>query len=380
MPRFDRYLLAQLTILFGFFALVLVSIYWVNRGVSLFEQLIGDGQSALVFLEFAALTLPNVIRLVLPIAAFAATVYVVNRMISESELVVMQALGCSPWRLARPVLVFGLLVAAPIAVLTHVLVPASRAQLDERRDEISRDIAAQFLSEGQFLHPARGVTLYIREITERGELRDIYLSDARSPETRVTYTAKRALLVDGETGPKLVMFDGMAQSLKRADRRLATTSFADFAYDIGALIDTARIRPPRLEVMPTAALLNPTDEMIEATGEPRAVFLYEGHARNAQPLLAVAGALIGYGALLVGGFSRFGVGRQVLMAIILLIGVNLLNNAAADIAQSNAALWPVTYLAPLIGTGIGAAMIWASARRRSVPSGAATTGRGEVRP
>ena len=43
MSRFDRYLLSQLLALFGFFALVLVAVFWVNRAVGLFDQLIGDG-------------------------------------------------------------------------------------------------------------------------------------------------------------------------------------------------------------------------------------------------------------------------------------------------------------------------------------------------
>ena len=102
MPRIDRYLLSQFLQLFGFFALVLVGIYWMNKAVGLFDQLIGDGQSALIFLEFSLLTLPLVIKLVLPVAAFIATVYVTNRMMSESELVVMQATGFSAFRLARP--------------------------------------------------------------------------------------------------------------------------------------------------------------------------------------------------------------------------------------------------------------------------------------
>ena len=71
MSRFDRYLLSQLVALFGFFALILVAVYWVNRAVGLFDRLLGDGHSALVFLEFSLLMLPNVIRLVLPIAATA---------------------------------------------------------------------------------------------------------------------------------------------------------------------------------------------------------------------------------------------------------------------------------------------------------------------
>ena len=111
MARFDRYLLSQLMVLFGFFALVLVLVYWINRAVVLFDQLIADGQSAVVFLEFTALTLPNVIRAVLPVAVFASSVYVTNRLSSESELVVVQSTGFSAFRLARPILVFGILVA-----------------------------------------------------------------------------------------------------------------------------------------------------------------------------------------------------------------------------------------------------------------------------
>ena len=101
MARFDRYMLSQLIMLFGFFSLILVMVYWINRAVSLFDQLIADGQSITVFLEFTALSLPNLIRLVLPIAAFAASVYVTNRMSNESELVVVQASGYSPFRMIQ---------------------------------------------------------------------------------------------------------------------------------------------------------------------------------------------------------------------------------------------------------------------------------------
>ena len=63
MNRFDRYLLSQLLIVFGFFSLILVLVYWVNRAVRLFDRLIGDGHSTLVFLELSALTLPGITEL-----------------------------------------------------------------------------------------------------------------------------------------------------------------------------------------------------------------------------------------------------------------------------------------------------------------------------
>ncbi|HEX9857775.1 MAG TPA: LptF/LptG family permease, partial [Paracoccaceae bacterium] len=235
MSRFDRYLLSLLLALFGFFSLVLVAIYWINRAVRLFDQLIGDGQSALVFLEFSVLTLPNVIRLVLPISAFAATVYGINRLTQESELVVMQATGFSAMRLARPVLFFGLIVSMMMLVLMHVLVPASRATLALRSAEISQNVTARFLTDGQFMHPTKGITLYIREITVNGELRDLFLADDRNVNDRSIYTAGRALLVRGDAGPKLVMLEGMVQSLSRDGQQMSVTRFADFTYDLGAL-------------------------------------------------------------------------------------------------------------------------------------------------
>jgi lipopolysaccharide export system permease protein len=366
LPRFDRYLLSQLLALFGFFSLVLVAVYWINRAVGLFDQLIGDGQSALVFLEFSLLTLPNVIRLVLPISAFAATVYVANRLMAESELVVMQATGFSAFRLARPVLWFGLIVAAMMLILMHVLVPASRATLASRSAEISANVTARFLNDGQFMHPGAGITLYIREITANGELRDMFLADDRADDNRVTYTAARALLVRGDTGPKLIMFDGMAQTVTKATARLSVTRFADFTYDLGALISVGDNTGRTLEELSTMALLRVDPSLIAETGESRAAFLYEAHSRFATPFLATAAALIGFASLLLGGFSRFGLWRQIIFAVVMLIAVQTLNTLAASAGLRSDARWGLAYVAPVFGLALGVFLLWYSQRPRRV--------------
>ncbi len=366
MAKFDRYLLSQLLALFGFFSLVLVAVYWVNRAVGLFDQLIGDGQSALVFLEFSMLTLPNVIRLVLPISAFAASVYVANRLTQDSELVVMQATGFSSFRLARPVLMFGLIAAAMMAVLMNVLVPDSRSRLAERSAEISENVTARFLRDGQFMHPAKGITLYIREIAPTGELQDLFLSDDRRPEERTTYTARRALFVRSEAGPKLVMFDGMAQTVAAPARSLSVTRFEDMTYDLGALLAGPAQKGRTLDELSTPELLSASPALIDETGETRAAFLQEGHARIAQPFLAMAAALIGFAALLLGAFSRFGLWRQIGVAVLLLIVVQTINTTGSAQALRDAAKWPLVYAAPVLGLAIGLAMLWLSQRPRRI--------------
>ncbi|MFP4274660.1 MAG: LPS export ABC transporter permease LptF [Paracoccaceae bacterium] len=351
-------------VLFGFFALVLVSVYWVNRAVILFDQLIADGHSAGIFLEFSLLSLPKVIGLVLPMAAFAAAVYVTNRLSTESELTVMQATGFSPWRMARPVAVFGLIVAAMMAMLTHVLIPASVTQLKQREAEISGSVSARLLREGTFLHPTPGVTFYIGDITAEGELRDVYLSDRRQPARPVAYTARNAFLLRGDEGTTLVMVDGLAQSLDRPGQQLSTTTFADFAYDVSALVETRGPSRPRLDQMSTAALLGDPAAAAALTGDSLARVLEEAHMRFQDPLLAMVAALIGFSTLIAGGFSRMGLGRRIVLAIFLLVAVKLVESAVADPLRGRAALWPLVYVPTLAGLGMTWVLLWQAARPR----------------
>ncbi len=352
--------------LFGFFSLVLVLVYWVNRAVVLFEQLISNGQSALVFLEFTVLSLPNVIRVVLPISAFAAAVYVANRMRGESELVVIQSAGFSPARLARPVAVFGLFCAVVTLVLTHLLVPMSTGRLEERGAEIAQDVTAGLLTDGEFLHPADDITVFIREITPRTELMGLFLSDMRDPARRVTYTAQRGLLVRTEDGPRLLMYAGVVQDLTLSTGRLATTRFDSFAFDISDLVQMSDQSDRRTAEVPTAELLSPTPALVAETGDTLAELGFEGHERFTQGLAALVAPLVGFAVMMLGGFSRFGAWRQIIGAICCLIGIEMIDNVTAGLVLSGAP-WPLAYLSTAMGLALAAGILALAARpvRRS---------------
>lgn len=362
MGKFDRYMLSQLFVHFGFFALVLVLVYWINRAVTLFDQLIANGQSALVFLEFSALTLPNVIRVVLPIAGFAATIYVTNKLTSESELVVVQSTGFSPYRLARPVFAFGILVVFLMSILTHILVPTSNRQLIVRSAEIAENVASSFLIEGRFLHPAKGITFYIRDITATSELEDMFLSDAREAGSVTTYTSKRALIVRDLGGLKLLMFDGMAQILDTKTQRLSTTTFEDFVLDIGDLVKMTAPQGRQLHTMATWSLLSPSPDLLTEINRSAAQVNKAVHERISQSLLALVAALAGFSCLLIGGFSRFGIWRQVIGAIVFLVLIKTVDNLAEDVVRQDVDLWFVLYLPTLVGLMAAFALLWVSSR------------------
>ncbi|MGB8813600.1 MAG: LptF/LptG family permease, partial [Paracoccaceae bacterium] len=166
---------------------------------------------------------------------------------------------------------------------------------------------------------------------------------------------------------KLVMLDGMVQNLSRGDGRMSVTRFADFTYDLGGLIASDKTIGRTLEELSTHELLNPTETLLSETNETRAAFLFEGHSRFSQPLLATASALIGFSALLLGAFSRFGLWRQILFAVLLLIGMQLINTWTTGVALRDVRAWPLAYAAPLFGLGISLFLLWLAQRPRRLP-------------
>jgi lipopolysaccharide export system permease protein len=259
-----------------------------------------------------------------------------------------------------------------VAVLMNVLEPISNRKLDARRIEVQADKTSQFLVEGTFVHPAGGVTLYIRQIADTGELQDVLIVDARDPRAETTYTARQAALARAGNGPKILMFDGMAQRLNRDDGRLSVTRFGELSYDISGLLAGPEAVGLRADHLGTPTLLAATPETQAETGLTRAVLLSEGHSRLAQPLLALAGAMIGFSALLTGSFSRFGLWRQIGVGVTGLVAVQFLANFASTVANDNAGNWPVLYLPAVLGIALALGMTAiAAAPRRRRPAEAA---------
>jgi lipopolysaccharide export system permease protein len=104
--------------------------------------------------------------------------------------------------------------------------------------------------------------------------------------------------------------------------------------------------------------------MVETHGFRRGEATEELHGRIAQPLLCVVAALIGFATLLTGGFSRFGVWRQILAALVLLVAVKFIEGLVTEPVQRNPALWPLMYVPVLFGLGAAGLMLWHVARPR----------------
>lgn len=365
MSKLDRYILRQLAVALGFFLLVFTGVIWLTQAVRLIDTVIASGQGASTFLLFSTLVLPQVMVIVLPLAALGAALYALNRLYSDSELVVMMSTGVSPLDLLRPLAMFGLLIALALAVVMMLLVPRANEALADRSQAIRSDLASALLVERQFIHPMSGLTLFIQNTGPSGEMEGIFLNDQRDPARAVTYTAERALLVRDGMEARLIMLDGIALNAGQNGTRLNSVSFEQFVFDMSELIRESSGRTRRPSEYPLRELLDPSPEMLSGDRYSIGDFVSEGHYRIAMPLLALLYPMIALVTLLAGGYRRSGFGRRVIVAVAVSALAQIVMFAGRARTDTDPALWPLIYVPHLLALGyVAALLMWLSRERR----------------
>ncbi|HEY1708625.1 MAG TPA: LptF/LptG family permease, partial [Rhizomicrobium sp.] len=116
MSRLSNYVLSQLAGPTALFALLMTTVVWLTQSLRLLDLVINRGQSAATFAYLTLLILPSLLVIILPIAFFAGTLYALNKLSTDSELVVMWASGYSRAQLALPVFV----TAAGVMAATYL--------------------------------------------------------------------------------------------------------------------------------------------------------------------------------------------------------------------------------------------------------------------
>ena len=350
MSRFDRYLFTQYFLMFGFFSLILLFIYWINKAIALFDKLISDGQTFLVFLEFSILTIPPIIPIVAPLAAFAAAIFVTNRLKNDSELTIMQATGFSPLRLSRSIFLFGLVVTIILLIISHYLIPKSNNILLKRQNEVASSLNAKLLKVGSFIHPQNGVTFYIGGISTSGVIEDVFVLDERNKDREIIVTSKSGYLITNNNNPILVLKDGIVQNYDLKSTNLSTIHFQDLSYDLTSWSVKERMSKSKLLLTYSSFDLFKDPELVSILTDSSPIsVLEELHSRILTPLLALIAALIGFSALMIGDYSRFGASKQISVGIVILILIKLSESYGNELMLKSQGNWLALYLPVLIG-------------------------------
>jgi lipopolysaccharide export system permease protein len=314
MNRLGLYLLRQVSGPLVFFTFALTALVWLTQSLRMLDVVIQQGQTARTFIELSLLVMPSLLGIIMPVAFFCAAIYSLNRMHTDSELVVMWSAGMSRWHIAKPVIALALAVTFVVYSVNLYFMPAGMRAMKDRIFEIRSDLLAFILREGQFTNPIKGLTVYVRELKTNGELQGLLVYDDRDPKKPVIYLAEKGAIVSAPSGPRLLMNQGNVQQVTEENERPTFLTFDQYVLDLEQFSQetNVHIRETSERYLPELLYPDATQAWDKRYWNR---LLAEGHNRLASPLYTIVFALIALVALIGGDFSRRGYSRRIGIAV-----------------------------------------------------------------
>jgi lipopolysaccharide export system permease protein len=346
----NRYILRQCLSGMIFVTGALTAAVWLAQSLRLVDLIVNRGLSAEVFLYLAMLILPRFLDIVIPIGTFIAVLFVFNRLITESELVVMRAAGMSPFSLAKPVLELAGIAWLILMVLSLYLLPASNREFKDLQFEIRNRFVSSLLQEGSFTTISDKLTIYIGGRDDRGEVIGLMIDDERDPSHPVTILAERGAFADTGGGSRIIMVNGDRQQYERDTGKLSVLTFDRYVLDLDMMRDAPESRSREAQERYLGELFFPPEDLDPGTRE---AYLVEGNERLTVPLTAFSFAIIPLACLLPGEFNRRGQLRRVLTAVGCALTFQALDLAIRNLEGRFASAIPISYLIDLLPFAIG---------------------------
>ncbi len=207
---------------FGAFAIVLfslTSVIWITQALRDIDLMTSRGQTVLVFLGITGLVIPMLVLVIAPIALMIAVMHSIGRLSNDSELIVMNAAGMSPWALFRPFLIMAVGVSAVMTVIGSWLGPLGLQTLNSWANEVRADLVTNVVQPGRFNGFERGLVFHVRERQANGVLLGVFVDDRRNPKERATFLAEQGTIVKDDRGTFLVLETGSVQRLEIVQRQ-----------------------------------------------------------------------------------------------------------------------------------------------------------------
>jgi lipopolysaccharide export system permease protein len=220
---------------FSAFLIVLVSltaIIWVMQALRDLDLLTTQRQTMFTFIGITGMIVPLLVLVIAPIALMIAVAYVLNRLSADSEIIVMNASGMSPWRLFYPFLLVSIVVSLMVAIVAAYLSPLGLRTLRNWLTQVRADLVTSIVQPGRFTTIEKGLTFYIRERRISGQLVGILLDDRRDALEHVTVIAEEGQILKDDRGTFLLLQHGSVQRHEQTQRDPAIVVFDRYAFDL----------------------------------------------------------------------------------------------------------------------------------------------------
>ena len=232
MGSIGRYVFRTTMVAFLIALVTLTVVMWFTQAMREFDLITSERQTVLVFVGITGLIIPLLVMMIAPIALVLTVSHVLNKLSSDSEIIVMNAAGVSPWRLVMPFIAAAVVVSVLVASLAAYISPLSLRELRDWATQVRADILTNIVQPGRFTTVGGNLTFHIADRRPNGLLVGIFLDDRRDPKEHSTYLAEQGEIVKNDNGSFLVLEGGSIQRLETGQRDPRIVTFDRYAFDL----------------------------------------------------------------------------------------------------------------------------------------------------
>ena len=282
----------------GAFLVVLVSLtgaIWVTQALRDVDLMTGQGQTILTFLGITSLVIPGLVMVIAPIAMVLSASYILHKLSTDSEIIVMNSAGMRPWGLLTPFIAVTVIAATLLTALAVYVAPESLRTLRRWVAEVRADVVSNIVQPGRFIAIEHGLAFYIRERRPNGLLAGLLMDDRRDPAIRITILAELGEVVKNDNGNFLLMQNGSIQRYETKQPDPNIVVFDRYAFDLSQYGNAPIVRySVRERYLWQLISPEPTDLLYK---EQPGLFRAELHDRLLAPIYPFAFVLIAYAFL-----------------------------------------------------------------------------------
>lgn len=356
MKKLNVYIFHQISIGFLLVAFSLLSMLWLTQSLRFVEMVTNKGLPLQLFVQLTSLLMPRLFSVLSPIALFAAVLFVYNRLLADRELVVMQAAGISPWNNAKAAIFAGIVLSLFGIYVQNVIIPAAENAFRNLEWEVKNNISHLMFREGEFTTVQNNMTVFVAKHEKDGAVSGVLLNDERSHDKKVTLSAEKGRIVYTDTGPKIILVNGVRQELSRDSQQFSSLKFERYSVELGQT-GSKKIKDAGVREKTLWQLLN-AEKDSSLSAEDKRKYIVEGHRRLLSPWYNLVFALLACTGLLIGNFNRRGQTKIIFISVTIMIIVQGLDLMLTSLSGRSLYFLPVLYLNGLLPLGICIYLLW----------------------
>jgi|GEM_PF-142510 len=336
MSILNRYVFKQLLLGFVLVCLGMVGLVWLSQSLRMIDWIVNKGVSFGLFLQLTVLVLPNFISVIMPLAFFIVLLFIYQRLFADRELIVMKAVGMSPWELCVPGIYMATLLAIFGYILTLWLIPVSVSEFKELQFKIKNDLAHVAIQEGTFNVLPDNLTVYVRVFKPSGELKGILVHDNRNPDKRVLLVAESGLFFSGGSNMRIIMNNGKRQEFDKKTNTFSSLNFEHYTM-VFEEKNSGKVRSQGERERTLSDLLFMEEGQQGLDASDIREFRVEAFKRLTQPLYAYVFLIVALLPMLLGSYHRRGQNDRIYISVFSVILLQSASIGFENLAGKN--LW-----------------------------------------